>query len=186
MKKLNPGEIFSIPNLLSYFRIMLIPVICHIYLNAQTPGDYLLAGAVVLLSSFTDLLDGFIARRFHMITNLGKILDPVADKLTHAAIAVCLAIHYPLMRLLLVLMVLKEGYMAVMGLKAIKQGKMMNGAMWYGKICTATLFLGLMLLFCFPFLPIVFINGLILFMMAVMIFTLLCYISYYRKQNNGN
>lgn len=63
----------------------MIPVFCYLYITAQTPREYLYAAAVVLLSSLTDFFDGKIARHFHMITELGKALDPIADKLTHAA-----------------------------------------------------------------------------------------------------
>ena len=186
LKKLTSKELFSIPNLLSYFRILLIPVICILYFQAQTPKDYLFAGLVVLFSSLTDLADGFIARHFNMITDLGKILDPVADKLTHAAIAVCLAVHYPLMWLLIILMLFKEGYMAYMGITYLKRGKMMNGAMWYGKVCTASLFFGLMILFCFPFIPRAVSNGIILVLMLIMAVTLCLYISFYRKLKTEN
>ena len=100
---------------MGYFRILLIPVFCVVYLRADTPGEKYLAAAILLISTVTDFLDGKIARHFHMITEFGKFLDPVADKLTHAAVALCLAFHYPLMRWLIFLMVIKEGFMAVMG-----------------------------------------------------------------------
>lgn len=116
MTKPTAKEIFTIPNLMSYFRILLIPVFCAVYLTASNTKDYYIAAGILLVSSLTDLFDGRIARRFHMVTELGKALDPIADKLTHAALAVCLAVRYPLMRALLVLMAVKEGYMGIMGL----------------------------------------------------------------------
>ena len=73
------NRIITVPNLLSFFRFCLIPVIIWSYCVKENP---LLAGEILLLSGLTDLADGYIARRFHMISNLGKILDPVADKLT--------------------------------------------------------------------------------------------------------
>ena len=92
MKPFNTKERFSIPNLMGYFRLLLIPVFCYLYLAKEA---YHWAAGVVLLSSLTDLFDGMIARKFNMITNLGKALDPIADKLTHGALALCLAFRYP-------------------------------------------------------------------------------------------
>ena len=84
MKPFNTKERFSIPNLMGYFRLLLIPVFCYLYLAKEA---YHWAAGVVLLSSLTDLFDGRIARKFNMITNLGKALDPIADKLTHGALS---------------------------------------------------------------------------------------------------
>ena len=98
MKPFNTKERFSIPNLMGYFRLLLIPVFCYLYLAKEA---YHWAAGVVLLSSLTDLFDGMIARKFNMITNLGKALDPIADKLTHGALALCLAFRYPQMWVLL-------------------------------------------------------------------------------------
>ena len=150
MKRFSKKEIFSIPNLMGYFRILMIPVFCYLYIGKQR---YLAASAAVLLSSLTDLFDGKIARKFNMVTELGKLLDPVADKLTHGALALCLALRYPLMWALILLLIVKEGYMAVMGAVLLKKGKKLNGAMWFGKVCTAVLFAGLLVLFLFPHLP---------------------------------
>ena len=120
MKRFSKKEIFSIPNLMGYFRILMIPVFCYLYIGKQR---YLAASAAVLLSSLTDLFDGKIARKFNMVTELGKLLDPVADKLTHGALALCLALRYPLMWALILLLIVKEGYMAVMGAVLLKKGK---------------------------------------------------------------
>ena len=173
MKQMKAKEIFSIPNLMGYFRILLIPIFCYIYI---AKGQYLLAAGIVLLSSLTDLFEGWVARKFHMVTELGKALDPVADKLTHAALAICLASRYPLMWALIGLMAVKEGYMGIMGLVFLRKGKMLDGAMWFGKLCTAVLFIGLLLLFFFSPLPLTVVNGLIIVMMGVMFFTLCMYI----------
>ena len=178
MRKFTRKEIFSIPNIMGYFRILLIPVFCYLYITA---GEYLYASLVVLISSLTDMFDGKIAGRFHMVTDLGKALDPVADKLTHGALALCLATRYPLMWGLILLLVIKEGYMGIMGLIFLKKGKMLDGAMWFGKVCTAVLFVGMLILFLFPALPAGFVNGIIVVMMAVMAITLCMYIPVFRK-----
>ena len=74
----------TVPNLLSLIRILLIPVFGVLFYN----GEALWAVVVLVLSGLTDLFDGKIARRFNQISELGKILDPVADKLTQITIAV--------------------------------------------------------------------------------------------------
>lgn len=185
MKKYSSKEIFSIPNLMGYFRILLIPVFCYVYCNAQSNRDYYIASGIVLLSSLTDMFDGKIARRFHMITELGKALDPIADKLTHAALALCLATRYPLIWALITLMTVKEGYMGLMGLKYLKKGRKLDGAMWYGKVCTALLFVALLTLFLFPELPLAAVNVMIGVMMAVMLFTLCMYVPVFRRMGGG-
>lgn len=181
MHRFRKQDLFTIPNLMSYARILLIPLFCWLYLTAETLPDYFWASAVVLLSSLTDLFDGKIARRFHMVTELGKVLDPVADKLTHAALAVCLATRYPLMWALLALMVLKEGYMGIMGIRFLRKDQMLDGAQWFGKVCTAVLFVGLMILFLFPTLPLTVVNTLIALMMLVMVVTLGLYVPVFRR-----
>lgn len=186
MKRFNKKDIFTIPNILCYIRILLIPVFCFIYLTADSTEDYILAISVVLFSSLTDLFDGMIARTFNMVTELGKALDPIADKLTLAAFAICLAIKYPLMWALIGLMAVKEGYMAIMGIKFLKHDKMLDGAMWFGKVCTATLFTGLFVLFFFVKMPIIAANIIIAVMMAIMLFTLIMYIPVFKKMKSSN
>ena len=75
-------EIFTVTNMLSLFRLVLLPVYAKIYLTATEHYQYLIAGGIMALSCLTDLIDGKIARHFNQITNLGKILDPLADKIT--------------------------------------------------------------------------------------------------------
>ena len=185
MKHIDRHELFSIPNLMGYFRILMIPVFCFLYLTAETKQDIWIAAAVVLISSRTDMLDGLVARKFNMITEFGKFLDPFADKLTHGALAFCLAVRYPLMWALFGLLLIKEGYMAVMGLILLKKGKRLNGAMWFGKVCTALLFVGMLVLFLAVDLPRAAANTLILLMMAVMAVTLVLYIPVFEKMRRG-
>lgn len=185
MKKFDKKELLSIPNIMGYFRILMIPVFCYLYLTAKTERDIWMAAAVVLISSLTDMLDGLVARKFNMITEFGKFLDPFADKLTHAALAICLAVRYPMMWNLIGLMVIKEGYMAVMGLILIKKGKKLDGAMWFGKICTAILFLGMLALFLTVEVPQNAANGLIFLMMLVMLSTLIMYIPVFEKMRKA-
>lgn len=125
----NLNKVFTIPNILSFFRLILIPVLIWSYVVKK---NYAATGWILLLSGLTDIADGFIARRFHMISNLGKILDPVADKLTQATMLFCLFTRFPHMILPLVLMAFKELYMAVSSCLIMKKTGKVTGADWHG------------------------------------------------------
>ena len=143
-------DLFTIPNLLSLFRLILIPVYIIIYLNAKESYDYYLAAGILAVSCMTDLIDGKIARHFNMISNTGKILDPLADKATQFALIVCLTIRYPILLTLVCLFVVKEGFQLIAGFQLLRKGKILAGALLAGKICTTVLFISLTLLVLLP------------------------------------
>lgn len=174
-------EYFSIPNLLSYFRLILIPVYLLVYFNAEEPKDLVWAALVIAVSGLTDMFDGKIARHFNMITEWGKLIDPVADKLTLAAVALSLAFRFPLMRLVFALYVIKETFMGVMGLIMLRRGSKLNGAMWYGKVCTAVTYLVIFVLLLFPELPPWAQTLLISLQIAVTLMAFALYAAYYRR-----
>ena len=130
-------QILTIPNLLSVFRILLIPLIVWLYCGKQ---DYPLAAWALLLSGATDIADGFIARHFHMVSDLGKVLDPIADKLTQTAALVCLLTRFQAVWWLLGVLVVKETVMAVMGLLVIRRTGAVYSASWHGKLATCVLY----------------------------------------------
>lgn len=147
-------EVFTIPNLLSMFRLILIPVYIVIYLNAENAADYYIAGGILAVSCLTDLIDGQIARRFNMITNLGKFLDPLADKLTQFALILCLALRYSFLWYVVGLFFVKESFQLVAGAYSVLKKKvMLKGAQFSGKISTTVLFISLIVLVLFPTLP---------------------------------
>lgn len=143
-------EVFTIPNMLSLFRLVLIPVYVVIYLNATQMREYFIAGTILAVSCLTDMIDGKIARRFNMISTVGQILDPIADKLTQFTLTLCLSIRYPVLRLVLVLFVVKEGFQGIVGIINLRRGKILPGALMAGKICTTVLFLSLIILVLMP------------------------------------
>lgn len=143
-------EVFTIPNMLSMFRIALIPVYIVIYLNAEQTSEYFLAGSILAVSCLTDMIDGKIARRFNMISTVGKILDPIADKLTQFTLTLCLSVKYPVLRYVLLLFVIKEGFQGIVGLVHLFNRKMLPGALPAGKVCTTVLFISLTVLVFFP------------------------------------
>lgn len=143
-------DILTIPNLLSLFRLVLIPIYIVIYLNAQDATDYYIAGGILAVSCLTDAIDGKIARHFNMISTLGKILDPLADKITQLTLVLCLAIRYPVLWILVSLFVVKESFQLVAGFMTLRRGKMLTGALLAGKISTTVLFVSLILLVLMP------------------------------------
>ena len=141
------NKIFTIPNLLSFLRICLIPVIIWLYL---VKDNSIWAGFALIFSGVTDVLDGYIARRFQMISDFGKVLDPVADKLTQAAILICLSIRFPLMIIPFVLLLARDIYMGISGLLVIKRTGLVMGAEWHGKAATSLLFVTMIIHIFFP------------------------------------
>lgn len=143
-------EILTIPNLLSLFRLILIPVYITIYLNAQNTTDYYVAAGILAVSCLTDLIDGKIARHFNMISTVGKILDPFADKATQFTLIICLAVNYNVLWYLVALFVVKESFQLIAGSINLKKGRMLKGALISGKICTAVLFVSLIFMIMVP------------------------------------
>lgn len=144
-------DVFTIPNLLSLLRLLLIPVYLVIYLKATKKADYFLAAGILAVSCLTDMIDGKIARHFNMKSTIGMLLDPVADKATQFALIVCLAVKYPIVWNLVALFVVKEGFqLLVGGITYFKDGKMLSGALLPGKVCTAILFVSLIILVMIP------------------------------------
>ncbi|MBQ3196426.1 MAG: CDP-alcohol phosphatidyltransferase family protein [Clostridia bacterium] len=142
------NKIFTIPNILSMVRILLIPVYGYLYI---AKNNYLVSAIVLAASMLTDAVDGIIARRLKMISTFGKIIDPIADKLTQAAVFFFLSLRWwEQLKWVVLILVLKEGFMLVMGLLHLKKGRMLNGALWAGKICTTVLFVSMGLLVINP------------------------------------
>lgn len=145
-------DLFTIPNVLSLFRLVLIPVYVVLYLKAQNPEDYFVAAAILAVSCLTDLVDGKIARHFNMISNTGKILDPLADKATQFTLIICLMIRRqnPVLLFLAGLFVIKEAFQVVAGFLILRKGQILKGALLAGKISTTVLFISLIVMVLIP------------------------------------
>ncbi|MGM9904262.1 CDP-diacylglycerol-glycerol-3-phosphate 3-phosphatidyltransferase [Enterococcus sp. 10A9_DIV0425] len=139
-------EIQTIPNLLSILRMILLPL----YLYFVVHEAFYSAGVIILFSGVTDFLDGFIARKFHQITELGKVLDPLADKLTQLVLIVSLAWERPFIWWILGLFLVKEGFMLIAGIIGLHRKVKLDGAKWYGKLATAVIYVGMVILLLFP------------------------------------
>lgn len=175
-------DLLTIPNLLSLFRLALIPVYVVIYLNATAFAEYAIAAGILAVSCLTDLIDGKIARRFHMISTVGKFLDPLADKCTQFTLLVCLAIRHRILWSLAGIMLIKESFQLIAGIIQFRRGKMLTGALLTGKICTAVLFLSLILMVLLPGLKQPFIFLITLVDAAVMLLSFGHYVHTYQKK----
>ena len=127
------NQVVTLPNLLSAVRLALIPVLIWVYLGVR---DYPLAAIIFIASALTDIADGFIARKFNMTSDLGKALDPIADKLTQLATLICLVTRYVYMLIPLGLLFSKEVFSGIVTLMSINKTGKVQGAEWHGKLTT--------------------------------------------------
>lgn len=139
-------DLFNIPNVLCYIRILLVPVFVYLFVKQL----YWQSALTVMLASATDIVDGWIARHFNMITDWGKFIDPLADKLMQMAMLIMSVMKHPLVAILIALFVVKEIIMLIVGVYIYRKGDNLNGAMWCGKLCTVVLDLSLLTIIGLP------------------------------------
>ncbi len=142
MKKTTKQQIFTIPNMLSFFRLLLIPIFIWQYCIEK---NYMMTAVLLIISGATDVADGFIARHFNMISDFGKALDPVADKLTQFTMLGCLITRFKQMMIPFILIFIKELVTGIFGLVVIKKTGEVKGADWHGKVTTVLLYLTIIL-----------------------------------------
>ena len=185
-------KVLNIPNILTVIRILLAPAFAVLYLNKF----YITAAIILVLSGFTDVLDGVIARKFNLITTLGKILDPIADKLTQAIIIVCLTInHYDhedsLLIFVLILLFAKEFTMLLGAIVLFKSGTRPSESKWWGKLGTVmiyVLFVVILLqdILTIKYIPIIAINVLCVITAICLLFSLFNYYPIFKEIQNGD
>ncbi len=142
-QRLTRSGVWTLPNALTLLRLLLIPVFVRFYLS---PGGLAAACAVLALSALTDVLDGAVARKYHMVSDLGKFLDPLADKLTQCALLLCLAAQHREVLFLLGLFLIKELAMLGFALLTLRLTDRVESALWHGKLNSAVLELSSLLL----------------------------------------
>ena len=179
MQKLKLNEIFTIPNILSMFRIVLLPLIVWFFVCKE---DHIMAIIILLVSGMSDILDGFIARKFNMISDFGKIIDPVADKLTQGVLLICLIFKHIQVLWIFGAFVLKEFIMIMMGYMIIKRKNLVNSAKWYGKLNTVIIYITIVILIIFPDIPTVAVTVMSIICLITIIASMLMYASFYLKQ----
>ena len=146
------NQVFTIPNLLSAFRIVLVPVFLVLYLGKAPDDIGIGAGVVLLISGITDMLDGYIARHYNQVSDFGKFLDPLADKLLVTA-CMMIFVGWGRMPSWVVFIVIAREF-AISGLRMVAAS---NGTViaagWSGKIKTSCTMVGLIAMMVLPNLP---------------------------------
>lgn len=122
----------TVPNALSVLRIVIIPFFAWCFLTDRLAA----AVALLVLSGLSDCVDGLLARKLNQVTELGKMLDPLADKLTQGVVALCLAVKFPVIGPVLLVFILKELVMLCCAIGLLKKKKRPCAARWYGKVAT--------------------------------------------------
>ncbi|MBR6028456.1 MAG: CDP-alcohol phosphatidyltransferase family protein [Clostridia bacterium] len=134
-------DAWNVPNALTVLRLILVPVFIYLYMNDQRWP----AVAVFAVASLTDLLDGKIARRYNLITNFGKLFDPLSDKLLIISAIVCFGLKGVFPWVPIILVVLKELLMLTGGMVMLRKGIVVSSVM-VGKVAmcsfVAAVFLG--------------------------------------------
>ncbi|NLN55729.1 MAG: CDP-alcohol phosphatidyltransferase family protein [Clostridiales bacterium] len=139
----------QIPNILSVIRFLMIPCFVFMFFS-NVPHNRILALGIFLLAGITDVVDGYLARKNNWITDFGKMMDPIADKLMQATAFVCIAIQNTIVYILTALIFVKELLMLAGGIVLAKKGaKDLVVSRWYGKLATFILAISLGLLILF-------------------------------------
>ena len=119
-------DLFTVPNLLTYMRFVLVAPFIYFFLQQ----NYIAAAVCIGISGLTDCFDGLLARKLNQVTSLGKILDPIADKVTLFSVALCMLIYIPSLLPLLGIL------MFFLLIKRITP----PAAKWYGKFATVVFY----------------------------------------------
>lgn len=165
-------KIVTIPNILSFCRLCLIPVIVWLYCIEK---NYLWTTILFIISGLTDIVDGFIARKFDMISDFGKAFDPVADKLTQISMLFCLVTRFPLMLIPLVILIAKEILAVVMNMLTLKKAGFVVAAVWHGKLNTVLIYSTMFIHIVWFNIPITVSNILIIICIAMMLISSVLY-----------
>ena len=129
-----------LPNILTILRFLFIPTIIYFIFA----GNYILGFVFFTISGITDILDGCIARKFNLISNFGKLMDPLADKLTQISVLASLVIVNIIPVWILVIVVLKELIM-VIGASFLYGKDVVVYSKWYGKLATVLFYLAIVI-----------------------------------------
>lgn len=163
-----PSDLVTIPNILTYMRLILVvPFVYFFVKGVQGEQNYYIAAAVCVgISGLTDCFDGMLARKLNQETSLGRILDPLADKITLIAVAVCMVIYIPALLPLMLILMVKDFIMLVCGFVLLLKKIPLPASRWYGKMATVVFYISVSI--------IIFLKAVYQYENPVLITTLFC------------
>ena len=167
-----------IPNYLSVFRILLVPVFVYLFLVSD---EHLLAMVVFLLAGLTDVVDGILARKNNWITNIGKVLDPFADKCMQVSSLICLGVTSLVPWWIVIVLSFKELILLVGATATLKRKKVYVQSNWYGKAGTVAFYIVVVLLVTVKNMPVMLRLLLGILLIGFMLFALVMYFINYKK-----
>lgn len=139
-------DFFKVPNILCYIRILFVPLFVYLFLS----GYHWQSAIVVIFATLTDILDGYIARHFNLVTDWGKFIDPLADKLMQFSMLLVTIFKVKWVLILVIVFAVKEIILLVVGLYIYHKDYNLNGANWAGKLCTVVLDSVMLVFIAFP------------------------------------
>ena len=173
----------NLPNKLSVARVLCIPAIV-VLLHFPEPACRIAAAVLFIIGCLTDFLDGRIARKRNLVTDFGKFIDPVADKLTQLALTLSLSVKYPVLQFVLLLFLSKEIFQTLAMIIMYYRGKVLPGAILPGKICTIVLFSSFILMVLIPNLSMYLINRIAVLDIIALTYSFISYILAYFGKNS--
>ncbi len=174
-------QILTIPNLLSFFRIALAILFCFLFDSEKTLSDNWPAFVVLGLNALSDCLDGKLARALNQVSELGKVLDPVADYLTKFALILCFVRKYPALLGFLLLFLARVFIVAYFGWRTVRQVGKNQGAILVGKADTVVFYVVMLALVVFPDMPVSLAYALICISAVMMLLAIFLYLRHFRQ-----
>ncbi len=175
----------NVPNVLSVFRLLLVPVFAVVYFS-DLGQAHVYATGVYMLAAATDFFDGRIARKYHLVSKLGRILDPLGDKIMTFTVLLCITIDKIIPVWAVVIFFLKESLMAIGGFMIYRKSSDMPSANYLGKAATVVFVVvcGILMLFNIPkFYSTIMITVAIIVMIAAFMGYLLQFIKFTQSLN---
>lgn len=171
-------EILTVPNLISLIRLLLVPVIFILY---HFLHQTMITVGVIIFSGLTDVADGWIARKFNMVSDFGKFFDALADKLTEAVTIVLIIPNHLWYIATFVVLLINEGIKLMFGFVALKASDTVNNAKWHGKVNTFVVYVVMITMLSFRSLPLWLEIGLVFLSCSSQIMSLVLYIIFYNR-----